>query len=126
MLLSAYLPVRYKYRTTALQKNIQKNQKNLSVIAKVKKQLVFPFSLEEVKMFLATEEFTEGDTVRGFGKGWSVPTSIRPCLHDVHDTPVALRVAPQIIRIATHQHACHRINPYVKLHFRHRATFKQL
>ena len=45
-------------------------------------------------MFLAPEEFTEGDAVRGFGKGWSVPTPIRSSLHDVHDTPVALRVAP--------------------------------
>lgn len=45
-------------------------------------------------MFLAAEEFTEGDAVRGFGKGRSVPTPIRSCLHDVHDTPVALRVAP--------------------------------
>ena len=37
----------------------------------------------------------------------------------MYDTSVALRVAPQIIRIATHQYATHRIYTNVKFYFGH-------
>ena len=82
-------------------------------------QLPSPFPLHKRRMPLLAEPLAETDTVGSLAGGRCMPGAIGSRLHDMHHAASAFGITTDIERICSHQYAPHRIDPRVKLHFRH-------
>ena len=80
-------------------------------------ELVTPFALDELRVALGAVTLCEVYLVLSFGGGGLVTGAIRAGLNDMHYRAVLVRVAADIVWVATHQYPPHRINAYVELYF---------